>query len=975
MSGFSPIQRLLGLPDGADNPFDLLGLTPGAFAGAPGSVNDEHIVRDALARRLDRLKNHPHSVGHEADEVRLALYAAAAQLTDPRVRSALAAQWRSRTATAGAGEPHRDESIVAYREAALPVFLSAGGLNAQSRRQLVALAHAHGLNTSDVRRALQPGHMAMGAEFVSGAGPALKSVASNGHMLPAERRPSVYDGIERAAVHDAARARRRVREAIAASAMIALVIACALVATFFIRAPITSDADRRAAAKPEARDAATPPPADGADASPDRSERISTRRNGAEPSPSDQSEPVPDERRLEPSELLAELRRLPDMLASRPGDSAWRFERVALHFARQWTTLDEATLSGAVEAVVAYIHRAPAGAESSRRALGVIDAGARRIAGADSPLLAGEVLSGAWSTGVLTRLTRERDLTGAVKYAIDRELVYALGDSVPPDSDATFIAGARAGLRAMFSQIPALAHDDIDEDAILEAWETWLHALDATHASMSDEAPRERVILSAVEWLLANGPSAAREPVTRDIIERLLASVRWRSELSEEAAAIRAPLPAHAELVAWFSDRRIRIDNLAVVTEWVVRDSGAPGVGVGYVLPRSAGADARASMRDRFASVWRLDREPPESGVATRWMREAQRVSAVPLGRGPLLTSFVRAAVLARLNEAAARRWAGEVDEAWTILHNLRDPVEQAASSPSGRGDSVVDQRSYNDGEWALRYLSSEQSHAGRLEALTALDRRGSGRIGPIDADVLAEAALLAGNDQVRTIAGRIIRRYSNQATMINGVLEALPRAPRRQHVTAVVESLTSRRLPPMRDPEWPAAARRALVEQQLELMAGEGEHGAIDRLARLIADAYAGSLHALGAPDATEDPALLADRLWEVWRAEADRYGAAHRSLYSLSTLERRRAGRSRLATGPVDAFAAAQAGLAEMMGYVIGAERPTRVGEVERVLDRLVRERHDARHIGAQIEAAEHAILSLWMIRYGVDAGESSR
>ena len=80
-----PVERFLGPQEAAGGPFALLGISPDRC--------NEGSVLLALERQLDRVNAHAQCDTPEADEVRLALHAAAAQLLDPFVRRHLIARW------------------------------------------------------------------------------------------------------------------------------------------------------------------------------------------------------------------------------------------------------------------------------------------------------------------------------------------------------------------------------------------------------------------------------------------------------------------------------------------------------------------------------------------------------------------------------------------------------------------------------------------------------------------------------------------------------------------------------------------------------------------------------------------------------------------------------------------------------------------------------------------------------------------
>src|ERR1051326_5005477 len=94
-----PVIRFLGQEEASGGPFALLGLSP-------QSCTDE-LVLSALDRQIERIDHHAECDTPEADEVRLALHAAAAQLLDPIVRRHLIARWTGKKAPAAAPAPRQ----------------------------------------------------------------------------------------------------------------------------------------------------------------------------------------------------------------------------------------------------------------------------------------------------------------------------------------------------------------------------------------------------------------------------------------------------------------------------------------------------------------------------------------------------------------------------------------------------------------------------------------------------------------------------------------------------------------------------------------------------------------------------------------------------------------------------------------------------------------------------------------------------
>jgi len=99
----------------------------------------------------------------------------------------------------------------------------------------------------------------------------------------------------------------------------------------------------------------------------------------------------------------------------------------------------------------------------------------------------------------------------------------------------------------------------------------------------------------------------------------------------------------------------------------------------------------------------------------------------------------------------------------------------------------------------------------------------------------------------------------------------------------------------------------------------------------------------------------------------EAEALIATGREPLGLATIAARRAGRSSAARGGVQTFAAEQATICELLGFVTVNEQPGRADHVRAVQQDLDAARRAASHVFEQIEAAERARLRLWLVRSG--------
>jgi hypothetical protein len=142
--------RFLGRSAGAGGPFALLGVGHG--------TRDAAALRAAVARRLAQIDRHPLRLTPEADELRLAVHAAMAQLTDPALHTVLVRYWpegEQEHAPAAWRSPLTAVSDQMARQARLIVGAS-GGWNTRAKKRLAHLARLHRVNAGDLIRALRP---------------------------------------------------------------------------------------------------------------------------------------------------------------------------------------------------------------------------------------------------------------------------------------------------------------------------------------------------------------------------------------------------------------------------------------------------------------------------------------------------------------------------------------------------------------------------------------------------------------------------------------------------------------------------------------------------------------------------------------------------------------------------------------------------------------------------------------------------
>lgn len=146
----APIVRFLGEAAGKGGPFALLGLAH--------AVEDASEIRKAQHRRLRQVDYHPHRATPDADEVRLAIHAAATQLLDSALRAELIRCWPEGIPVdiPLAWNPKRamKQLSPAFLRSARRVIGSSGGWNPVARRRLAHFARINRVSALQVVRAL-----------------------------------------------------------------------------------------------------------------------------------------------------------------------------------------------------------------------------------------------------------------------------------------------------------------------------------------------------------------------------------------------------------------------------------------------------------------------------------------------------------------------------------------------------------------------------------------------------------------------------------------------------------------------------------------------------------------------------------------------------------------------------------------------------------------------------------------------------
>ncbi len=945
----APARRFLGEKAVSAGPFGLLAL--------PVEPAHEDTVFEALERRLAEIDRHPHSQTPEADDARLALHAAAAQLMDPQVQRALLERWSE-----GAGEEHFGD-MIDYELQRQAMLLLAGGVhNASALHRLSLLAQTHGIS---VERLVESIVASSRSDTGSRSPPAGLIAESSLGREPEPTDPGEAEPAQESRGAGVAPPPAWMDESHKPGSVgqVILLLGVAVVGLGAIAAvSVVVLADRLGAASPQQQAQTapqTPTPSPGAAPSPAQPQAPGAPVNGqAEPPP---ARPVPDA-----TEIRSMLADAASMLELDARAASAEFRRGVGLASAHW--LDHrADQRVAIRAeVVGFVHRAGSWPNASARAIGAIAEHLDVLRAERAP---GEVemRRAIWASGMLARLRSDRDLPASARLAIDEALIGAGADTgFAPGAgfERGAMAGAsRLGLKMSIAAPPASRSES---DREIRAWEAWLACVVAIEPSPGTQ--RDRVVLGALDAIIFAGGEGERARVGVHAVRSLAPEVRWGDGSEARLWLLR---------IAGSS----RADATLVRTLMRALSERAPDSMVGPAqIPSSQAMQAdRARIRESLARLWGLDRAERADELGYSLAGYSRNFIERSEGAISPEDHLASAAALARLNLASALRFAGRYAEAGIVLEQTGRVVERARTgSRSGRLDGLF---AYGGDEhrWAVAYLQVGRRIDARVALLEELSRAPH-NLGWIEADIVVAEALRGDSPRVRIAAGELVERVVGQPRVVNAFLEVLPDAPLTRRNAELIEMAAGEMLPRPDDPSFMFDARRAIVQRLLQMASEEREGVAFDRLSGVIAEAYA----EISVIDDPEDAVSLGEKpnpmdgaelLHHYWLSLAGR--APSSALVSVpggltpGSIDARMNARLNLADGPVQAFLAYQIAICEAMALVVSAERPGVAPEVAAVLEQFEEDRRSAGHVLEQVAACERAIARLWRIRLDLIGG----
>lgn len=455
-----PVHRFLGDVSSTADPRRLLGVT-----GEGGRA----AIEDALARRLEQVDRHPERGTPAAEEVRLALFAAAWQIAQQAPPATVTA-----AVPGGAPPPWLAGAVRAS-------VVVARGWNRRALRLLGAIAMSRGL--SPVALPGLVGGLARRSGGPAAAPPATAAVRPAAPAAAAEPAEESRGGSGWLWI---------VLVVIVGAGLLGawgVALSLGLLTPTVDGTPVPTGPMVQA----EPRQASPPHQlaVDDRVASP---ERLLSRDL------------------MQPEALLETLRRSSATLAFSRVEAVRVFEEAAAVLAVRWDTLSPDQLREANGSVVSFVYGISDTPELREEAL----TGVLAPLSHPGPFDAEATTSWAWSAGIAARLSGIADLPAPARRA-----VRDMSRRSATIGATGFHAGARQGLRTLLDDLIAGETD-------IETWKAWVSSVQAASEGASDLA--EPLLRDGVEAMLTSGPDPVTDPGTRAGIGVLISSMSWRGD-------------------------------------------------------------------------------------------------------------------------------------------------------------------------------------------------------------------------------------------------------------------------------------------------------------------------------------------------------------------------------------------------------------------------------------------------------------
>jgi hypothetical protein len=550
-----PVALVLG-PTGP-GPFALLDL-PATDVGIPR-------VLAALHLRLEQVKASPHAATPAAEDVRLALHAAAAQLCDPAVRRLLLGTWAT-----GAAELHPvdddggDVRLLIERDLHIAVGLS-GGWNAAAMQRLALACEGRGVSLHQLGAVLESIMMRAPAARLGGG--------QRDQQLGSK------------SVVDAAAPSTLPRDLVVAIGVAAGLVVCVVAGliTFFgsgvgsaSKQDVVAAIEGGAASGPLKLDAPGPV--------------------GRTEAPSDLE--ISDARSID-REIASIAKALASEDATNASSSIDARLRTAFDaFTMNWHLLRREEITAVVSSLI-DLSFASAQKQREKEVVGVV---VRALGG--PPAGRREVRSVVAAGAVAARLLQERDLPRSMREDIESAL---RGNAV------TMGLGPSSRFEVAAEQIVLPLADAIAAGASWADVGTWKGFLDVRDAALGKASrAKDLATIAALRGVLR---SVATENAD-EAIALLAGSMTW-----EKTSDLRAAIKS------WFEDPGVPMARVAALTRAMVK-SPLRGVDSTMTLAVTASREERQALGEAFAAVLRDDQDPIAAEKVRAWAVAADEMLA-----------------------------------------------------------------------------------------------------------------------------------------------------------------------------------------------------------------------------------------------------------------------------------------------------------------------------------------------------------
>ncbi len=872
------------------------------------------------------------------------------------------------TPTSGAGAPPMMLSpgqAVFVREARL-LLLQGGGLNPSTMGQITALAGSRGIEPQNVPMLLQ---LALGAQASGGgagsavvaAVPAMGQGGVGGAAVESTQGDSQVDADERRATQGDPTV--KVLLALLGGGVVLLVFLASLI---WLLVNVTTGSGTggggggTATAGAGSGGAVTAPNGGaGGGASPGEA---STSGAGSAPVralPELTLTPPSVDQPIDGSDLIKRLTAAAARMNDKPAEAVKAF-KLALSGSTgvisSWDKLASSQRVALGEAIVDVVYRASGESARLEEVLGAIMP-AGSISKDAGPLEADQVRPVAFASGVLWRLSRERELPPEAVKSVNAKLG-AIWGSARPAGAPGFANGAASALSMMPMRIIAPGFEPKPQTmAVRSAVLNWVQVVRNVFSEEPGKA--EGFIAEVLDTLMRQAPEPEDHRPSFDAITLIAGSMKW--ENGDQS---------RSRLVAWLADPAVSNTKLNLVTGALVQKIKLDGLDATLVLSTGATPDQRASLREGYIAAWNLSQSVGAGTNVQAWTDAARIVLGGSDGKDR--NDLAYAVLAAQFNQAAVYRTVGKTDLASLTLQSLQTPGPIKLGASDSPEVSALVTRDGGEDTWASRFLTGDRSLPVRLTRIKEIEDRVGG-ITQLDADVLAETAFSGSPPELSNAALKALTKLSASPLITHSMLKAFPKAPRREAIGRAVEQATYRPVPPVYSDRWSFAIRKALVERLLEQIAGVTWASRVDDAAVRLAEAYASIAQGQGVATPPQEQAsefLLrsAQQYVAALRAHAGTLLASQRLGLSLDQIERRGESRRLVAFGPIQRFAAEQTVVMELLAFIVASERAELADKAAEEVRRVTEARQASRDVFEQIRVVEQSMVRLWLMRFGI-------